>query len=357
MCFELLVQCGALKLLREAKTSRNNNRAMRGLVALVVAVPGILALATENRASGGQADNATITIEGHPDVVVPPEYMDMVAQGLCDDKGFDEDPPPPLPQRATVDDLKWQPALDFDRDSCYNVPAIGPDGHIDQGRSRHERNTKGCRDEYDLDHGNVYSRQRCNNGWCAYLYDYFFEKDIGDRICIGHQYDWEHLQVWTRDGEPQFGCASAHGKYSARLWDDIPKEGTHMKAVYNKDGAIGTHYFRFSMGAGDEPPENHKHVWWKSALISWNGFPSLELREKLVAYDFGAASMAIKDDAFAGNLEGCAQNIRDKLPGFKFDFNLDEGSPGNPPFYLKIIPSWISQFLFSDAGLEERSSL
>lgn len=328
---------------------------MRGVVALV-AVPGILALATESRASGRQADNATMTIEGHPDLVVPPEYIDMVAQGLCDDKGFDEEPPPPLPQRATADDLKWQPALDFDRDSCYNVPAIGPDGHIDQGRSRHERNTKGCRDEYDLDHGNVYSRQRCNNGWCAYVYDYFFEKDIGDRLCIGHQYDWEHLQVWTKDGEPQFGCASAHGKYSARLWEDIPKEGTHMKAVYNKDGAIGTHYFRFSMGAGDEPPENHKHVWWKSALISWNGFPSLELRDKLVAYDFGAASMALKDDAFAGNLESCARNIKDKFPDFNFDFSLDEGSPGNPPFYLKLI-SWISRFLFPDAGLEERSSL
>lgn len=279
-----------------------------------------------------KSHNGTITLMGFPDVAVPPESRVMVAAGFCDDKGFDENPPPPLPQRATVDDLKWQPALDFDTDSCYNVPAIGPDGHIDQGRSRHETNTEGCRDEYDLDHSNVYSRQRCNNGWCAYLYDYFFEKDIGDRICIGHQYDWEHLVVYVKDDEAQFGCTSAHGDYAARLWKDIPKEGTHMKAVYNKDGLIGTHYFRFSKGAGDEPPENHKHVWWRSSLISYNGFPSVDLRNKLVAYDFGSANIAISDGSFPGQLKRCADKMKSKFPGFAFDYYKDEGSPGTPAF-------------------------
>lgn len=253
------------------------------------------------------------------------------AKGLCDDKGFDENPPPPLPARATANDLKWQPIMDFDTDSCYNVPAIGPDGHIDQGRSRHESNSEGCRDEYDLDHSNVYSRQRCNNGWCAYVYDYFFEKDIGDRICIGHQYDWEHVIVWTKDGEPRIGAVSAHGKYQPRLWDDIPKEGTHMKAVYNKDGLIGTHYMRFSKGAGDEPPENHKGVWWRSALVSWEGFPSRALRDKLAAYDFGSAEMAIRDRALHTNLERSVKDIRKRIPDFVFDFNRDDGSPGVPP--------------------------
>lgn len=274
--------------------------------------------------------NVTYTIQGHPDLIVPPESLEAVAMGLCGNKGFDEHPPHPLPQRATADDLKWQPALDFDTDSCYNVPAIGPDGHIDKGRSRHEKNTEGCRDEHDMDHSNVYSRRRCNNGWCAYLYDYFFEKDIGDRICIGHQYDWEHLQVWTKNGEPQFGCASAHGYYSARLWKDIPKQGNHMKAVYTKDGAIGTHHFRFSRGARDEPPENHKKVWWKSALISYNGFPSLELREKLEAHDFGDADIAISDAAFPGNLKGCARKIKHKFKDFEFDYKLDDEPLGNP---------------------------
>ncbi|KYK54400.1 FG-GAP repeat domain containing protein [Drechmeria coniospora] len=252
------------------------------------------------------------------------------ANGLCDDKDFDAEPPLPLPARFTALDKMWQPAVDFDTDSCYNVPAIGMDGHIDRGRSRHESNTEGCRDEFDLDHSNVYSRQRCNNGWCAYVYDYFFEKDIGDRICIGHQYDWEHIIVWTKDGKPVFGAASAHGGYDARLWDDIPKQGTHVKVVYNKDGLIGTHYFRWSKGKTDEPPENHKGVWWLSDLLSWNGFPNVGLRNSLSAWDFGAATMAIRDDTLAGNLKKSVDAIRRKLPSFKFDFNLDDGSPGYP---------------------------
>ena len=297
-------------------------------VALLVAAFQAAATAKEGQVIS--YGNGMMKFAAFPELIVPPEAMEAVAAGLCDDKSFDENPPPPLPLKATARDLKWQPALDWDTDSCYNVPAIGPDGHIDQGRSRHETNTEGCREEYDMDHSNVYSRQRCNNGWCAYLYDYFFEKDIGDRICIGHQYDWEHLIVWTKDDVPQFGCTSAHGDYNARLWADIPKEGTHMKAVYNKDGAIGTHYFRFSKGAGDEPPENHKHVWWRSALVSWNGFPGVELRDKLMTYDFGSANIAFSDDALPGNLEKCANKIKEKLTGFNFDYHTDDGSPGSP---------------------------
>ncbi|POR38268.1 FG-GAP repeat domain containing protein [Tolypocladium paradoxum] len=252
------------------------------------------------------------------------------ARGVCIDAGFDKHPPHELPKKATADDLVWQPALDFDTDSCYNVPAIGPDGHVDRGRSRHETNTEGCRTEYDLNHSNVYSRRRCNNGWCGYVYDYFFEKDIGDSLCIGHQYDWEHIVVWTKDGVPRMAAVSAHGRYHARLWEDIPKEGTHVKAVYNKDGKIGTHYFRWSMGPGDEPPENHKHVWWRTEnLISWEGYPTLALRERLAAYDFGDAQMAIRDDTLAWNLERSVRRIREQVPDFKFDFDND-GSPGAP---------------------------
>ncbi|GJN74727.1 hypothetical protein PCL_06801 [Purpureocillium lilacinum] len=256
---------------------------------------------------------------------------EQAAQGLCDDHDTDANPPDPLPPRSTELDKMWQPSMDFDTDSCYNVPAIGPNGHIDRGRSRHESNTEGCRDEYDLDHSNVYSRQRCNNGWCAYLYDYFFEKDIGDRICIGHQYDWEHVVVWTKDGKPRFGAVSQHGGWDARLWQDIPLDGeTHVKAVYNKDGLIGTHYMRWSKGATDEPPENHKGVWWRSDLISWNGFPDQELRDNLTAYDFGDATMAIRDDQFAWQLERSVSGIKSKLGDFVFDFNKDDGSPGVP---------------------------
>ncbi|MHB9856507.1 NPP1 family protein [Streptomyces krungchingensis] len=62
------------------------------------------------------------------------------------------DPPRALPQNATDNDAKWQPALDYDTDSCYNVPAIGPAGTIVQGLDHN--NTSGsadCLDQSDLD--------------------------------------------------------------------------------------------------------------------------------------------------------------------------------------------------------------
>lgn len=42
---------------------------------------------------------------------------------------YARDPPKALPQQATDDQLKWQPALDFDTDGCYNTPAIDADGN------------------------------------------------------------------------------------------------------------------------------------------------------------------------------------------------------------------------------------
>src|SRR5687767_6900435 len=103
------------------------------------------------------------------------------------------DPPAALPQRATTNDLRWQPSMDFDLDGCYNVPAIDTDGNVAEGL---ENNWVGlatdCRDRSDLENNNVYSRQRCNNGWCVYIYEYYFEKDVAVPYFAdpGHRHDW-----------------------------------------------------------------------------------------------------------------------------------------------------------------------
>ena len=82
------------------------------------------------------------------------------------------DPPRALPENATANDKKFQPALDFDENGCYDVPAIGPDGAISEGLPHKGVGlSDDCHDESDLDNVNVYSRQRCNSGWCVYLYD------------------------------------------------------------------------------------------------------------------------------------------------------------------------------------------
>ncbi|MFJ2397251.1 NPP1 family protein [Streptomyces sp. NPDC087843] len=241
------------------------------------------------------------------------------------------DPPKALPQNATRDDLTWQPDLDYDTDSCYNVPAIGPDGTISQGLDHNNTTASAdCRDQSDLDNTNAYSRQRCNSGWCVYLYDYYFEKDVAVQNVAdagGHVHDWEHIAVWVKDNQAQYVSTSAHGEYHFHPASEVRWDGTHPKVVYQKDGG-STHDFRLA-NSNDEPPENYYHDWRRSALISYNGFPS-GLRDKLYEHGFGHASMGTSDSAFADNLRKAVPLTLDP-PGqlFPFDFDRDEGSPGN----------------------------
>lgn len=236
-------------------------------------------------------------------------------------------PPTALPQRATANDLRWQPSLDFDTDGCYNVPAIDAQGNIVQGLPNSWTGlASNCRDLSDLNNNNVYSRQRCNNGWCVYLYGYYFEKDVAipNFIDVGHRHDWEHIAVWVREstGKAEYVGASQHGNYEIKAASAVRWDGDHPKMIYHKDGA-STHCFRFA-DAGDDNIENHKGVWFRGALVSYNGFPSTQLRDKLFAYDFGKATIGFKDGTFAGNID------RSKHSSITFDSNLDVGSPGTP---------------------------
>jgi chitinase len=259
----------------------------------------------------------------------------------------DPEPPRALPQSATVGDLKWQPALDYDTNGCYNVPAIGPDGKIAEGLDNHNTTSSHlCRDQADLDNTNAYSRQRCNSGWCVYLYDYYFEKDVAVEHVAdagGHRHDWEHIAVWVQNDQAKYVAASAHGEYQIKPADEVRWDGTHPKIVYHKDGG-STHAFRFAT-ANDEPPENHYGDWRRSTLVSYNGFPS-GIRDKLFAHNFGGATIAIKDSEFAGNLDKAIPKdttticvpappagsfcYEESTPRFPFNFERDEGSPGEP---------------------------
>ncbi|MET4673516.1 hypothetical protein ABID94_006432 [Streptomyces sp. PvR018] len=70
-------------------------------------------------------------------------------------------------------------------------------------------------------------------------------------------------------------------------------DGSHPKIVYHKDGA-STHFFRLANG-NDEPPENHYGNWRYPPIVDWNGFPSTELRDRLMNADFGAATIKVTD--------------------------------------------------------------
>ncbi|MEV0082827.1 NPP1 family protein [Saccharopolyspora sp. NPDC050642] len=213
------------------------------------------------------------------------------------------EPPAALPASFDEADGKWQPAFDYDGDGCYPTPAIGPDGSIAEGLKPSGALDGNCHDQSDLDNTNSYSRAKCDdNGWCAYLYDLYFEKDQalgGVDDIFGHRHDIEHVVVWVHDDEAKYVSTSAHGNYSTRPASEVSWEGNHPKIVYHKDGA-STHCFR--LAGRDEQPENHYGTWQYPDLVSWNNFPP-GIRDKLTGADFGSASLAIKDGAFEQNLE------------------------------------------------------
>lgn len=165
--------------------------------------------------------------------------------------------PSALPANADGQEQTFQPAYDYDTDGCYPTPAIGPDGTVNPGLNPSGALNGQCRDSWDLDNTNGYSRSKCNNGWCAIMYGLYFEKDqavVGSSLG-GHRHDWEHVVVWVQNDQAQYVSTSAHGNFDIHSRDQIRWDGTHPKVVYHKDG-IGTHAFR-AANSNDEPPENH----------------------------------------------------------------------------------------------------
>lgn len=228
-------------------------------------------------------------------------------------------PPRALPQNASERALQFQPVLDYDTDSCYNVPAIDAQGNLAQGlKSTYQSNTKYCRDEADLDNQNVYVRERCNNGWCAYMYEHYFEKDVGIEhvagIASGHRHEWENAVVVVRQDEdlPRLVSASAHDGYNTREPLRVRFQDGHAKIVYHKHGS-GTHALRFA-NARDENIENHRGIWVQGALVDWNGFPSIKLRDRMVqAFNGTGIQPKIADAYFGAYL---AKAIRHRIPEF-----------------------------------------
>lgn len=224
--------------------------------------------------------------------------------------------PSPLPLNAPENEKKIQPALDYDRDSCYNVAAIGLDGSVAQGLEPTGGGGEGCRNPGDLIRSNVYSRRRCNNGWCATIYDYYFQKDTAKRNgTAGQRHAIEHITVWTKQhngGEKvEYVAASTNENYEIRQRKDIlldcDDKGEHPLLVYQHvyidNNGSSVHGFRFANQEDVKKPQNHKGTFWRNPLVSWGMFPPNGLRDKLMGYDFGKAHFAISDKHHVDHLQ------------------------------------------------------
>ncbi|KAI0523733.1 secreted protein [Xylaria bambusicola] len=241
---------------------------------------------------------------------------------------FKRDPPAALPGCATDADKKWQPAMDFDTDGCYNTPAIDAAGNVATGLNCGGAVNGNCRDLSDLQNNNVYSRARCNNGWCGFIYGYYFEKDqtIDGSCGVGHKNDWEHIAIWIKDGDemPSYVGVSQHGDYQVKPAAEVRFEGTHAKVVYHKEGGL-THDFRFA-NEDDDNIENHTGQWFFGDVVGFLGFPSTELRDTMLNNDWGSALPDLREDVFPGKLEKSKGG--NDIPT---DTNVDgDNSPGQP---------------------------
>ncbi|MGI4894323.1 MAG: NPP1 family protein [Janthinobacterium lividum] len=142
-------------------------------------------------------------------------------------------------------------------------------------------------------------------------------------------HDWEHVVVWTKNNDTTvaYVSSSKHSTYESRGAGDVLWDGTHPKIVYAKDGGT-THFPRFANG-NDDPPENRYHAWRRPDLVSWNGFPSTQLRDTLANANFGSATFALKDSAFSDALGRAMSTIQNR--NFDFRVSEDQGTPYGVP--------------------------
>ncbi|KXX81227.1 hypothetical protein MMYC01_201422 [Madurella mycetomatis] len=217
-----------------------------------------------------------------------------------------------LPNRATSMEHQFQPVTDFDRDGCYYTSAIDPNGNTNPGLGAVAKCPQDdCRSLNRLQNNNVYSRMRCNNGWCAIMYEYYFEKDqaICGSFLGGHRHDWENIVVFVQNNQVKRVSPSCHGNYD-KPSNSPHKQGERVKMVYHKDGA-GTHCFR-TANSGDDNIENHTGQWFIGSLVGWTGWPSTGLRDKVMNTWSGGIGPKL-DTEFADCLRRAAGN---SVPGF-----------------------------------------
>ncbi|RXF03897.1 NPP1 family protein [Pseudoalteromonas sp. PS5] len=202
-----------------------------------------------------------------------------------------------------------EPVFDFDGDGCLPSAGISRTGEQNSGLKASGRITGDCRDNQFLNTSNTVHRYACktteSGDYCGHFYALYFKKDqVFDYFGGGHRHDWEYAAVWTLDGLVTHGSYSAHGDLFTKPAQELPFENGHLKIVYHKDGIL-THALRFAKH--NEIAENGYHRFVTPPIISWyhmtgDNISNIDLRDKLNQYDYGSATLPVKDSRFLNNL-------------------------------------------------------
>jgi Necrosis inducing protein (NPP1) len=202
------------------------------------------------------------------------------------------------------------PVFDFDGDGCLPSAGISRTGVQNGGLKTSGSITGGCRARYFLDTSNTLHRYACvksdGDTYCGHFYALYFLKDQKAAGCCGHRHDWEHAAIWTTNGAVTHGGYSAHGHLYNAEANALPMQNGHMKIVYHKDGAE-THAMRFAKNGEVAENPYKDDVFVTPAIISWytlkgDGVTNEQMRNKLNSFNYGSATIPMKDSNFLANL-------------------------------------------------------
>ena len=201
------------------------------------------------------------------------------------------------------------PVFDFDGDGCLPSAGISRTGQKNAGLKTSGRITGDCRSGNFLLTSNTMHRYVCKTSggdkYCGHIYALYFEKDqVFNYFGGGHRHDWEHAAVWTKNGIVTHGTYSSHGNQTTRPASELPFENGHLKIVYHKDGIL-THAFR--VAKSNEYAENPYGAFLTPTIVSWyqvvgDGLSNAEMRSRLNSFDYGSATLPIKDSKFLNNI-------------------------------------------------------
>jgi len=257
-----------------------------------------------------------------------------------------------IPNSVAVSQIdNYAPVFDFDNDSCYPSAAISRGGEQNGGLKDSGSITGMCQDSGFLDLSNTYHRwiDQSSNGdeYSAHLYELYFLKDQAfSIIAAGHRHDVETVIVYFKNNQPTHVAVSAHGNYTRKSWDDVPKDGDHPKVVYHRDTFGGlTHSFRFACDPStpdnfcDEPEvaENPNNTWVTPPIVSWyemigDGVPNADMRDRFNTFSYGSASFKFKNGSFH-NAINRSDTLPDGFPQFSEEnINLSGGISDSSPY-------------------------